>query len=148
MTGSMNFGMASPYIETFGIAQAAAAKIYSVIDNIPVINQSKGKGEKPGKIDGNIVFQDVHFQYPSRPTVQVNAIGNFCILFNLCGIQVLRGFNLTVKAGETVALVGSSGCGKSTVLQLIQRFYDPVSGNVSNEETNCMQISTLLLCCR
>lgn len=85
MTGSMNFGMASPYIETFGIAQAAAAKIYSVIDSIPVINQSKGKGERPDKIEGNIVLQDVHFQYPSRPTVQVNIN---CTFVN-CSINVV-----------------------------------------------------------
>lgn len=46
--------------------------------------------------------------------------------------QILRGFNLTINPGETVALVGSSGCGKSTCVQLIQRFYDPVSGSVSD----------------
>lgn len=72
MMGSMNFGMASPYMETFGIAQAAAAKIYSVIDNIPIINASKRNGEKTDKVEGNIIFQDVQFQYPSRATVQVN----------------------------------------------------------------------------
>ncbi|KAI7815643.1 ABC subfamily B member 5, partial [Rhyzopertha dominica] len=119
MTGSMNFGIASPYIETFGLAQAAAAKIYSIIDNIPVINKSKGVGDRPEKIEGNIVFQDVHFHYPSRATV-----------------QILNGLNLTIKAGETVALVGSSGCGKSTCLQLIQRFYDPLSGSVSLDGKN------------
>lgn len=76
MSGTMNFGMASPYIETFSLAQAAAAKIYSVIDTIPIINQSKGVGEKPDKIEGNIVFQDVHFHYPSRATVPVSASKN------------------------------------------------------------------------
>lgn len=71
MMGSMNFGMASPYIETFGIAKAAAAKVYSVIDNIPIINASKGKGEKPERIEGNIKFDSVHFHYPSRKAVEV-----------------------------------------------------------------------------
>lgn len=71
MTGSMNFGMASPYIETFGISQAAAGKIFSVIDNIPIINKSKTSGEVPDKVEGNITFQDVQFHYPSRATVQV-----------------------------------------------------------------------------
>lgn len=42
----------------------------------------------------------------------------------------MRGLNLTIKAGETVALVGTSGCGKSTCIQLMQRFYDPIEGNV------------------
>lgn len=44
--------------------------------------------------------------------------------------QILKGFNLTVECGQTVALVGSSGCGKSTCVQLLQRFYDPDMGNV------------------
>jgi ABC-type nitrate/sulfonate/bicarbonate transport system ATPase subunit len=50
-------------------------------------------------------------------------------------MQVLQGINLTVKSGETVALVGSSGCGKSTILQLIQRLYDPSEGKV---QTSCI----------
>lgn len=114
MMGSMNFGMASPYIETFGIARAAAAKVFSVIDNIPIINASKGNGDKPVRIEGNIKFENVHFQYPSRKEV-----------------KVLQGLNLIINAGETVALVGSSGCGKSTCLQLIQRFYDSSTGSVN-----------------
>lgn len=71
MMGSMNFGMASPYIETFGIGKAAAAKVFYVIDNIPIINSSKGNGKKPDRIEGNIKFDNVHFHYPSRKAVQV-----------------------------------------------------------------------------
>lgn len=55
----------------------------------------------------------MHFHYPSRPDV-----------------KVLQGLNLVINPGDTVALVGSSGCGKSTTIQLLQRFYDPVSGDV------------------
>ena len=57
-------------------------------------------------------FNQVHFSYASRPDV-----------------PVLRGLNLLVKPIKRVALVGSSGCGKSTVVQLIERFYDPSAGN-------------------
>jgi ABC-type transport system involved in cytochrome bd biosynthesis fused ATPase/permease subunit len=46
-------------------------------------------------------------------------------------VQILQGLNLDIKVGEKVALVGSSGCGKSTCIQLIQRFYDPQQGAVS-----------------
>lgn len=46
-------------------------------------------------------------------------------------LQILQGLNFKVRAGESVALVGGSGCGKSTVIQLIQRFYDPQPGTVS-----------------
>lgn len=72
MTGSMNFGISSPYIEAFGVARAAASKIYQIIDNIPIINLSKGKGEKLDKIQGNITFKNVEFQYPSRKEVPVS----------------------------------------------------------------------------
>lgn len=66
-----------------------------------------------GGLTGNIEFNNVYFQYPSRPEV-----------------QILRGLNLKIKSGETVALVGTSGNGKSTCLHLLQRFYDPVEGNI------------------
>lgn len=62
---------------------------------------------------GNFNVKDVEFSYPTRPNQ-----------------KVLRGMNIKVEAGKTVALVGASGCGKSTILQLMQRFYDPSSGNI------------------
>ena len=52
-----------------------------------------------------------------------------CMLLLFVG-QILKGLNLTVQSGHTVALVGESGCGKSTVVKLLQRFYDPSSGQV------------------
>ncbi|KAG5875736.1 hypothetical protein JTB14_010724 [Gonioctena quinquepunctata] len=119
MTGSMNFGISSPYIEVFGISKAAASKIFSVIDNNPIINESKGKGDRPDSIKGNIKFRNVKFHYPSRTDV-----------------PILQGLNLEINPGDTVALVGSSGCGKSTVIQLIQRFYDPISGEVNLDGKN------------
>nr|APK18402.1 truncated ABC family B protein ABCB1 [Chrysomela tremula] len=119
MNGSMNFGISSPYIEAFGISKAAASKIFSVIDNTPTINLSKGKGEILDTLKGNIKFRNVNFHYPSRPDV-----------------TVLQDLSLDIRAGDTVALVGSSGCGKSTVIQLIQRFYDPVAGEVSIDGKN------------
>ncbi|NXI28746.1 MDR1 protein, partial [Sterrhoptilus dennistouni] len=64
-------------------------------------------------IKGNLEFKDVYFNYPSRPDV-----------------EILKGLNLKVNSGQTVALVGGSGCGKSTTVQLIQRFYDPKEGMV------------------
>ena len=69
----------------------------------------------PNTLEGNIEFNDVVFNYPARPNV-----------------RVLHGLDLTVRVGQTVALVGASGCGKSTVVQLIQRFYNPISGVVSH----------------
>jgi len=67
----------------------------------------------PRPVRGEIVFDDVTFRYPARPEV-----------------SALRGVSLTVRPGETVALVGPSGAGKTTILQLLMRFYDPQSGAV------------------
>ncbi|NWZ62791.1 MDR1 protein, partial [Acrocephalus arundinaceus] len=65
-------------------------------------------------IKGNVEFKNVYFNYPSRPDV-----------------EILKGLNLKINSGQTVALVGGSGCGKSTTVQLIQRFYDPKEGMVT-----------------
>jgi ATP-binding cassette subfamily B (MDR/TAP) protein 1 len=64
-------------------------------------------------LEGNVTFSGVMFNYPTRPD-----------------IPVLQGLSLQVKKGQTLALVGSSGCGKSTVVQLLERFYDPLAGTV------------------
>lgn len=110
-----NFGTGAPYFETFGTACGAAAKIFEILDTEPEINAYKCMGTKPKmSLRGDIVFKNVNFYYPSRPDV-----------------KILQGVNLNIKSGETVALVGSSGCGKSTCVQLIQRFYDANSGTVS-----------------
>jgi ATP-binding cassette subfamily B protein len=65
-------------------------------------------------VRGEIAFEDVQFAYPSRP-----------------GIPALDHVNLTIRPGETVALVGPSGAGKTSVIQLIQRFYDPDAGRIT-----------------
>ncbi|KAF5272756.1 hypothetical protein FQA39_LY07783 [Lamprigera yunnana] len=113
LTGTWFFSMASPYIEIFGIAKGAATKIFGVMASEPKINASKGNGAQYKMMEGKVTFKDVHFSYPSRPDT-----------------KILRGLNLTINPGETVALVGSSGCGKSTCIQLIQRYYDPSIGSV------------------
>ncbi|KAK4872648.1 hypothetical protein RN001_014677 [Aquatica leii] len=113
LKGTWFYNMAAPYIETFGIAKGAAAKIFGVISIEPTINLSKGNGARYKKVNGKITLKDVHFTYPSRRDV-----------------KILHGLNLTINPGETVALVGSSGCGKSTCIQLIQRYYDPDLGDV------------------
>lgn len=114
MMGSMNIGMASPYIEAFGIAKGACAKVFKIIDQIPTINPIEQKGYELNQPLTQIEFCDIDFCYPSRKKV-----------------QILNKFNLKIQRGQTVALVGASGCGKSTCIQLIQRFYDPDGGKVT-----------------
>ena len=70
-----------------------------------------------------IVFKDVHFSYPTRSE------------------QIFRGINLAVKQGETLALVGPSGQGKSTMIQLIERYYDPSSGSIEFEGRNLKDLN-------
>ena len=64
-------------------------------------------------MDGNVTFNAVSFNYPTRPDV-----------------PVLQKLSFTIKSGQKVALVGASGCGKSTTVGLLERFYDPLSGRV------------------
>ena len=66
-----NFGQCAPYFQIFSVACASASYIYDVIDNVPVINISKGSGKRLIQIKGNISFKNVYFQYPSRPEVHV-----------------------------------------------------------------------------
>uniref|UniRef100_A0A671FV25 ATP binding cassette subfamily B member 1 n=1 Tax=Rhinolophus ferrumequinum TaxID=59479 RepID=A0A671FV25_RHIFE len=114
LIGAFSVGQASPSIETFANARGAAYEIFKIIDNKPHIDSYSKHGHKPENIKGNLEFTNVHFSYPSRKEV-----------------QILTGLNLTVQSGQTVALVGNSGCGKSTTVQLIQRLYDPTEGMVS-----------------
>ncbi|XP_012576422.1 PREDICTED: multidrug resistance protein 1 isoform X2 [Condylura cristata] len=114
LIGAFSVGQATPSIEAFANARGAAYEIFNIIDNKPSIDSYSKNGHKPDTIQGNLEFKDVHFSYPSRKE-----------------IKILKGLNLKVHSGQTVALVGNSGCGKSTTVQLIQRLYDPVEGTVS-----------------
>ncbi|XP_038567411.1 ATP-binding cassette, sub-family B (MDR/TAP), member 4 isoform X2 [Micropterus salmoides] len=117
LVGAFAVGQTSPNIQTFASAQGAAYKIYSIIDHKPKIDSYSDAGFKPDSIKGDIEFKNIHFSYPSRPD-----------------ISVLNNFSLRVKSGQTIALVGSSGCGKSTTIQLLQRFYDPLEGAVTIDD--------------
>nr|XP_042130337.1 ATP-dependent translocase ABCB1 [Peromyscus maniculatus bairdii] len=114
LIGAFSIGQASPNIEAFANARGAAYEIFNIIDNKPSIDSFSTSGHKPDNIKGNLEFKNIHFSYPSRKEV-----------------QILKGLNLKVQSGQTVALVGNSGCGKSTTVQLLQRLYDPIEGMVS-----------------
>ena len=95
----------------FAKAKVAAAKIFRIIDHRPTIERNSESGVELDSVTGLVELRNVDFSYPSRPDV-----------------KILNDFTLSVPAGKTIALVGSSGSGKSTVVSLIERFYDPTSG--------------------
>ncbi|KAK4873208.1 hypothetical protein RN001_015237 [Aquatica leii] len=121
--GTWCLSTALPYLEIFAMAKGAAVRIFDIMATEPVINASKNNGMVYEKVQGKITFENVHFSYPAR-----------------LGVKVLENYNLTINPGETVALVGSSGCGKSTCLQLIQRYYDPEFGNVLIDNFNLAEL--------
>ncbi|RFU77428.1 abc multidrug transporter mdr1 [Trichoderma arundinaceum] len=98
-----------------GKAHASALALKKLFDRTPKIDSWSQEGERLSESDiqGTVEFRDVHFRYPTRPDQ-----------------PVLRGLNLTIKPGQYVALVGASGCGKSTSISLLERFYDPLAGGV------------------
>ncbi|KAF8393446.1 hypothetical protein HHK36_021690 [Tetracentron sinense] len=109
----LSLGMALPDLKHFTEASVAATRIFARIDRIPAIDGEDMKGLVLDQVCGELEFENVKFTYPSRPES-----------------IVLKDFNLKVEAGKTVALVGASGSGKSTVIALIQRFYDADDGIV------------------
>lgn len=122
--GTMQVAMSTPLLDVFAVAKGSAAKIFSLIDQVPKINPLLDEGIRPANLHGNITLENIYFNYPSRSDV-----------------QVLRGVSLTIKKGQTVALVGTSGCGKSTIIQLIQRFYDPLKGTVRIDDNDIQTLS-------
>ncbi|KAK6253146.1 hypothetical protein QUC31_014866 [Theobroma cacao] len=110
--GSVSLTFAAPDIEIFNQAKAAGYEVFKVIRRKPAISYDS-RGKEVEKIGGNIKIRDVYFAYPSRPEK-----------------LILQGFSLSIPAGKMAALVGSSGCGKSTVISLVERFYDPSKGEI------------------
>ncbi|CAN1353147.1 ABC transporter B family member 11 [Linum perenne] len=113
LAASMSLGQTAPPMSAFATGRAAAYKMFETIDRRPSIDASDPRGKTLEEIKGDIEFKEVSFCYPARPDEQI---------FSL--------FSLSIPSGTTAALVGQSGSGKSTVISLIERFYDPQSGEV------------------
>ena len=110
-------------------AMTAADRVYEVIDTPPLIDD-RPDATSIGEIRGQLRFEDVHFAYPAAldqaPGVRADRSPE-----ELSPTTVLRGVDLTIEPGETVALVGATGSGKTTVAALIARLHDPTSGRLT-----------------
>ena len=113
MIGAFALGNVAPNIQAVTSAVAAANKIYAVIDRVSPLDPSSTDGGKLDAVQGNIELRNIRHIYPSRPNV-----------------VVMEDINLLIPAGKSTALVGASGSGKSTIVGLVERFYDPVGGSV------------------
>jgi len=115
-----SLGSISSAVPTIVAARVATAKIFRLLDSEPSIDN--GRGIKPGIDESNTCsamgLEGVSFQYPSRPSITV------------LGDEL----ELDIPAGSTVGLVGKSGSGKSTVIALLERFYDPTKGTVTFDQ--------------
>ncbi|XP_073306094.1 ABC transporter B family member 20-like [Primulina huaijiensis] len=106
-------------VEPFGLApyilkrRESLTSVFEIIDRVPKIDPDDSSALKPPNVYGSIELKNVDFSYPTRPEV-----------------LVLSNFSLKVNGGQTVAVVGVSGSGKSTIISLIERFYDPIAGQM------------------
>ncbi|KAM3393539.1 hypothetical protein ACQJBY_014325 [Aegilops geniculata] len=119
MTGAMSLGNAAPCMTAFIEGQSAAHRLFTTIKRKPEIDPSKNSGKQLVDMRGDIELKDVYFSYPTRR-----------------GQLIFDGFSLHVPSGTTMAIVGESGSGKSTVISLVERFYDPQAGEVLIDGVN------------
>ncbi|KAJ0043340.1 hypothetical protein Pint_19387 [Pistacia integerrima] len=111
--GGLSLGSGLSNVKYFSEAMSAGERIMEVIKRVPKIDSDNMEGQILENVLGEVEFRHVEFAYPSRPES-----------------IILKYFSIKIPAGKTVALVGSSGSGKSTVISLLQRFYDPLGGEI------------------
>ncbi|KAJ1435513.1 P-loop containing nucleoside triphosphate hydrolase [Sesbania bispinosa] len=108
------FALVEPFLAPYILKRRKSLiSVFEIIDRVPKIDPDDSSALKPPNVYGSIELKNVDFCYPSRPE-----------------LLVLSNFSLKVNGGQTVAIVGVSGSGKSTIISLIERFYDPVAGQV------------------
>lgn len=102
----------------------AGSRVFEYLSVQPKIDLKLGQIIPDSKVRGEIHFENISFTYPSRPNQ-----------------KILKDFSLTLKPGQTVALVGASGSGKSTIASLLERFYEPTGGRITIDGYDLSQLS-------
>lgn len=116
-----------PFNEISGVitelqnAIACAGRIYEIIDEPAEISDSPAAVNLE-KVEGDVTFDNVYFSYVSDK-------------------KLIENLNLKVKAGQRIAIVGPTGCGKTTLINLLMRFYDPVSGGISVDGNDILNVT-------
>lgn len=128
LIGSFALANIAPDLQAFSFATGAGSKIFETINRIPSIDIASESGEKLENIKGRIQIKNISFIYPARPEM-----------------VTLKKVSLDIESGTTVALVGSSGSGKSTIVSLVLRFYDPVEGEVQLDGHNIKDLNLIWL---
>lgn len=111
--GAQSAGSVFAFAPDISKAKGAADMFKTLFERKPTIDAWSTEGQKMHDMDGYVEFRDVHFRYPTRPH----------------------------QPGQYVALVGGSGCGKSTTIQLLERFYDPLAGGVYVDGQNIANLN-------
>ncbi|KAM5442228.1 putative ABC-type xenobiotic transporter [Microsporum ferrugineum] len=113
LTGAFTFGNIAPNFQAFATGMAATEKILATVARKSPLDPSISAGDRLQAVSGTIELKNIRHVYPSRPDV-----------------LTLDGINLLFPGGKMTAIVGASGCGKSTIAGLIERFYEPISGEI------------------
>ncbi|KAF1315251.1 Multidrug resistance protein abc superfamily, partial [Globisporangium splendens] len=121
---SFAVGLATQNMTDSAKAKLAARRVFKIIDRVPEIDSTSSAGTVLPTVNGDIEFKNLTFTYPSRPDA-----------------QIYKNYSLKIARGQTVALVGASGSGKSTAISLLERFYDPTSGTVTLDGTDLRDLS-------
>jgi ABC-type multidrug transport system fused ATPase/permease subunit len=129
MLGTQGISSSLSMLGDFNKAQIAAAKVLDIIYKKPKYDRHDGANDMNGEktICGKIEFRDVGFKYATRNTWAV------------------RHLSFVIEPGETVAFVGESGCGKSTTLQLLQRFYEVTEGEILIDDVSIQELSPIFV---
>nr|POE79657.1 multidrug resistance protein 1 [Quercus suber] len=111
--GATAISSIAPQIQSITNAGAAASELFEVIEKKSLLDPLSTEGRQPLSCRGQVEIRGLDFAYPSRPSA-----------------QILHSLDLSVPAGKTTALVGASGCGKSTIIALLERWYEPAKGQI------------------
>jgi ABC-type multidrug transport system fused ATPase/permease subunit len=128
--GAQGLGQGASFMPDYGKARTAVASIFALLELVPTINNWDTKGDQisDDEFSSDIEFKGINFSYPTRKEA-----------------AVLNKIDLKISKGQRVGLVGSSGCGKSTVTQLIERFYDPDNGVITLSERDIKSLDLFWL---